>query len=172
MAESFAQSIVAFFENKIPEELIVFIISLLPVLELRGGIIAAKLLGINVVPAFIISFIANMIPIPFILLFIRRIFKFLHDKPFFGKIIKKLEERSEKKSGTIKKYGIWGLLIFVAIPLPGTGGWTGALIAALMNLPVRKSTMIIAIGVLIAGFIMTAAMYGLLSPVLSMAGIG
>ena len=77
MAESFAQSIVAFFENKIPEELIVFIISLLPVLELRGGIIAAKLLSINVVPAFIISFIANMIPIPFILLFIRRIFKFL-----------------------------------------------------------------------------------------------
>ena len=172
MAESFAQSLVDFFQDKIPEELIVFIISLLPVLELRGGIIAAKLLSIDIVPAFVISYIANMIPIPFILLFIRKIFRFLHDKPFFGKIIKKLEQRSEKKSATIKKYGVWGLLIFVAIPLPGTGGWTGALISALMNLPVRKSIGVIAIGVLIAGFIMTAAMYGLLSPVLSMAGIG
>lgn len=171
MAESFAESIVAFFQNKIPEELIVFIISLLPVLELRGGIIAAKLLGISVVPAFIISYVANMIPIPFILVFIRKIFSFLRTKPFFGKIITKLEERSEKKSETIKKYGIWGLLIFVAIPLPGTGGWTGALIAALMNLPVRKSIGVIAIGVIIAGFIMTAAMYGLLSPVLALVGV-
>ncbi len=172
MAESLAQSIIGFFQDKIPDELIIFIISLLPVLELRGGIIAAKALEIDVVPAFIISYIANMIPIPFILLFIRKIFRFLHNKRFFGKIIRKLEERSEKKSVTIKKYGIWGLLIFVAIPLPGTGGWTGALIAALMRLPVLKSTVIIAIGVLIAGFIMTALMYGLLDPVLSLVGIG
>ena len=90
MAESFAQSLVDFFQDKIPEELIVFIISLLPVLELRGGIIAAKLLSIDIVPAFVISYIANMIPIPFILLFIRKIFRFLHNKPFFEKIIKKL----------------------------------------------------------------------------------
>lgn len=172
MAESLAQSIVTFFQDKIPEELIVFIVSLLPILELRGGIIAAKLLGVELIPAFIISYIANMIPIPFILLFIRRVFQFLRDKPVFGKIIKKLELRSEKKSDTVKKYGIWGLLIFVAIPLPGTGGWTGALIAALMNMPVRKSTGVIALGVLIAGVIMTVAMYGLLAPVLSLVGIG
>ncbi len=172
MAESLAQSIIGFFQDKIPDELIVFIISLLPVLELRGGIIAAKALNIDVVPGFIISYIANMIPIPFILLFIRRIFSFLRNKRFFGKIIKKLEERSEKKSTTIKKYGIWGLLIFVAIPLPGTGGWTGALISALMKLPVGKSTGIIAIGVLIAGLIMTALMYGLLDPVLSLVRLG
>lgn len=172
MAESLAQSIVTFFQDKIPEELIVFIVSLLPILELRGGIIAAKLLGVELIPAFIISYIANMIPIPFILLFIRRVFQFLRDKPVFGKIIKKLELRSEKKSDTVKKYGIWGLLIFVAIPLPGTGGWTGALIAALMNMPVRKSTGVIAVGVIIAGVIMTVAMYGLLAPVLSLVGIG
>lgn len=172
MAESLAQSIVNLFQDKIPEELIVFIISLLPVLELRGGIIAAKLLEIDIVPAFIISYVANMIPIPFILLFIRSIFRFLRDKPLFKKIIPKLEARSEKKSETIKKYGIWGLLIFVAIPLPGTGGWTGALVSALMNLPFGKSVGVIAIGVLIAGFIMAAAMYGLLAPVLSMVGIG
>ncbi len=172
MAESLAQSIVTFFQDKIPEELIVFIVSLLPILELRGGIIAAKLLGVELIPAFIISYIANMIPIPFILLFIRRVFQFLRDKPVFGKMIKKLELRSEKKSDTVKKYGIWGLLIFVAIPLPGTGGWTGALIAALMNMPVRKSTGVIALGVLIAGVIMTVAMYGLLAPVLSLVGIG
>lgn len=172
MAESLAQSIVTFFQDKIPEELIVFIVSLLPILELRGGIIAAKLLGVELIPAFIISYIANMVPIPFILLFIRRVFQFLRDKPVFGKIIKKLELRSEKKSDTVKKYGIWGLLIFVAIPLPGTGGWTGALIAALMNMPVRKSTGVIALGVIIAGVIMTVAMYGLLAPVLSLVGIG
>lgn len=171
MAESLAQGIVSFFQDKIPEELIVFVISLLPILELRGGIVAAKLLGVNVVTAFVISYVANMLPIPFILLFIRRIFQFLRNKPFFGKVIKKLENRSERKSETIKKYGIWGLLIFVAIPLPGTGGWTGALISALMNMPVRKSTGVIAIGVFIAGVIMTAAMYGLLAPVLSLVGI-
>ncbi len=172
MAESLAQSIVVFFQDKIPEELIVFIVSLLPILELRGGIVAAKLLGVELVPAFVISYIANMIPIPFILLFIRKIFIFLRNKPFFGKIIKKLEDRSERKSETVKKYGIWGLLIFVAIPLPGTGGWTGALIAALMNMPMRKSTGVIAIGVFIAGVIMAVAMYGLLAPVLSLVGIG
>ncbi len=161
MAEQLAQSIIGFFQNKIPEELIVFIISLLPVLELRGGLIAASILGVDFIPAFIISFVANMIPIPFILLFIRKIFKFLHDKPFFGKIIRKLEERSDKKSESIKKYGRWGLLLFVAIPLPGTGGWTGALVAALMDMRMKYALPIIALGVLIAGVIMSVISYGI-----------
>ena len=159
MAESFAQTIVDFFKDKIPPELIVFFISMLPVLELRGGLIAAKLLGVEFVPAFIICYIGNIIPVPFILLFIRKIFQFLRDKRGFAKIIEKLEIRSMRKSEKVKRWRDWGLLAFVAIPLPGTGGWTGALIAALMDIRIKKSFPIIAIGVLIAGIIMSVITY-------------
>ena len=102
-----------------------------------------------------------MIPIPFILLFIRKIFQFLRDKPFFGKIIEKLEIRSMRKSETVKKHRGWGLLLFVAIPLPGTGGWTGALIAALIDMRISTATGIIAFGVFIAGVIMSVVSYGI-----------
>lgn len=161
MAEQLAATFVDFFQNKIPEELIIFIISLFPVLELRGGMIAASILGLDLIPSFIICYIANMIPIPFILLFIRKIFQFLRDKPFFGKVIEKLEIRSMRKSDTIQKYGKWGLLLFVAIPLPGTGGWTGALIAALLDMRIRTSTWVIAVGVFVAGVIMSVVSYGI-----------
>ncbi len=159
MSESFAQTIVDFFKDKIPPELIIFFISMLPVLELRGGLIAAKLLGVEFVRAFIICYIGNIIPVPFILLFIRKIFQFLRDKRGFAKIIEKLEIRSMRKSEKVKRWRDWGLLAFVAIPLPGTGGWTGALIAALMDIRIKKSFPIIAIGILIAGIIMSVITY-------------
>ena len=159
MAESFAQTIVDFFKDKIPPELIIFFISMLPILELRGGLIAAKLLGVEFVRAFIICYIGNIIPVPFILLFIRKIFQFLRDKKGFSKIIEKLEIRSMRKSEKVKRWRDWGLLAFVAIPLPGTGGWTGALIAALMDVRIKKSFPIIAIGILIAGIIMSVITY-------------
>ena len=159
MAESFAQSIVEFFQDKIPAELIIFLISMLPILELRGGLIAAALLNVDFIPAFIICFIGNIIPIPFILLFIRRIFQFLKTKKGFSKIIEKLEIRSMRKSEKVKRWRNWGLLTFVAIPLPGTGGWTGALIAALMDIRIKSSFPIIALGVLIAGIIMSVVTY-------------
>lgn len=161
MAAQLANTIVEFLKSRIPEELIVFAISLMPILELRGGLIAASLLNVDLRIAFIISYVANMLPMPFILLFIRKVFHFLRDKRFFGKIIRKLEERSENKSETVKKYGKWGLLIFVAIPLPGTGGWTGALVAALMNMRIKDAIGPIAIGVLIAGVIMAIISYGI-----------
>lgn len=159
MAESFAQTIVDFFKDKIPPELIIFFISMLPILELRGGLIAAKLLGVEFVRAFIICYIGNIIPVPFILLFIRKIFQFLRDKKGFSKIIEKLEIRSMRKSEKVKRWRDWGLLAFVAVPLPGTGGWTGALIAALMDIRIKKSFPIIAIGILIAGIIMSVITY-------------
>ncbi|MDD6219636.1 MAG: small multi-drug export protein [Clostridia bacterium] len=159
MAESFAQTIVDFFKDKIPPELIIFFISMLPILELRGGLIAAKLLGVEFVRAFIICYIGNIIPVPFILLFIRKIFQFLRDKKGFSKIIENLEIRSMRKSEKVKRWRDWGLLAFVAIPLPGTGGWTGALIAALMDIRIKKSFPIIAIGILIAGIIMSVITY-------------
>lgn len=160
MVETAVNSLVEFFHS-FPPQLIAFIVSLLPVLELRGGMIAARILELDFIQAFVICYIGNMLPIPFILLFIRKIFKWMRKFGFFSKIVDKLEARSEKKKGTILKYKEWGLLLFVAIPLPGTGGWTGALIAALMDLRIKKCLPIIALGVFIAGLIMSLITYGI-----------
>lgn len=159
---------VAFFQDKIPNELIVFLISLLPILELRGGMIAAYALGMELIPAFIICYIGNILPIPFILLFIRQIFKFLKRFKPMRKLIEKIELRSMRKSDKVEKYREWGLLLFVAIPLPGTGGWTGALISALLDLRIKKSLPIIMLGVLIAGVIMSLAVYGVVGGIASL----
>lgn len=163
MAETLAQTLVELFQDKIPAELTVFIISLLPILELRGGMIAARLLEMDFLRAFIISYIGNMIPIPFIILFIKKIFEFLRRFKFFEKIITKLEAKTERNKDKVLRYKSWGLLIFVAIPLPGTGGWTGALMAALLDIPFKRSLPCIALGVFIAGLIMSFVTYGVFS---------
>lgn len=161
MTENLVTAIVDFFKNDIPPQLVAFLISLCPILELRGGMIAARILDMNFIEAFVICFIGNMLPIPFILLFIRKIFKFMRRFKFFSKLVDKLEARSEKKKDTIVKYKEWGLLLFVAVPLPGTGGWTGSLIAALMDLRIKKCLPIISLGVFIAGLIMSFFTYGI-----------
>ncbi len=140
----------------IPDELVVFIISVLPILECRLGMFTAiVLLQMNVFKGFIISFLGNILPIPFILLLINWIFELLKKVPKINKMIFWLEERTLKKRDKIDKYGIWGLLFFVAIPLPGTGGWTGALLASLLHLDKKKSFGVIAMGVFIAGLIIS-----------------
>ena len=159
MAETIARYFVELFQGRIPKELIVFIISLFPILELRGGMIAAKLLQMDFLPAIVICFIGNILPIPFILLFIRKIFDFLRDKRGFSKLIRKLEERSLKQSGKVKRWRDLGLVLFVAIPLPGTGGWTVALIAALLEMKIKKALPLIALGIFIAGVIMSTVTY-------------
>ena len=159
MAESIAQWIIDTLGGSVPGEFIVFLISLLPVLELRGGLIAASLLGINWMPAYIICFIGNMLPIPFILLFIRKIFEWLKKRKAFAGLVNKLEAKAEKKSDTIKKYRLLGLFLFVAIPLPGTGAWTGALIAALLDIRVKHALPVICLGVISAGIIMSLISY-------------
>ena len=162
MVENIVNSFVEFLEaNNIPTQLIPFLVSLFPVLEIRGGMIAARALNIEFIQAFLVCYLGNMIPIPFILLFIRKIFDFMRKISFFNKIVDKLEERADKKKDTMVKYKEWGLLLFVAIPLPGTGGWTGALIAALMDLRMKKCLPIIALGVFIAGLIMSLITYGI-----------
>ena len=161
MTEQLASSLVTFFGDTIPAELTVFLVSLLPVLELRGGLIAAKLLGLNLVKAFIICFIGNILPVPFIILFIKKIFAFMRRFKVFDKMLDKLEAKGDKNKDKILKYKEWGLLAFVAIPLPGTGAWTGALIAALLDLRMKKSFPIISIGVLIAGLIVSLIAYGI-----------
>ncbi len=161
MAETLATFFVELFKDKIPAELTVFVISLFPILELRGSMIAARLLEMDFLRAFIISYIGNMIPIPFILLFIKKIFEFLRRYSFFEKIITKLEAKTQRNREKVLRYKSWGLLIFVAVPLPGTGGWTGALMAALLGVDFKRSLGIIALGVLIAGVIMSLVTYGI-----------
>ena len=155
------QTIVTFLQDKIPEELVVFVISLFPVLELRGGLIAASLMDIEWWKAFAFCFLGNMLPMPFILLFIRKIFKLMKKWGPLGTIVDKLEEKAHKHSDKVEKYGFWGLFILVAIPLPGTGGWTGALVAALMDLRMKKALPAIALGILAAGVIVGTLSYGI-----------
>ncbi|MBQ8029538.1 MAG: small multi-drug export protein [Clostridia bacterium] len=161
MSETIAQYFVETLDGKLPSEIIAFIISMLPILELRGGLIASKIMGIDFVKAFTICYIGNMLPIPFILLFIRKIFNQLKKYPKINGLIEKIEVRSIRKADSVKKYRIWGLLIFVGIPLPGTGAWTGALIADLLDIRIKHSLPAIAAGVLMAGIIISALSYGL-----------
>lgn len=161
MAEKLVQLFVDFFQNKIPPEITVFLISMMPILELRGGLIAAPLLGVDLLPAFGICFLGNILPIPFILLCIRKIFELMKKMKIFKGLIQWLEAHSAKNSEKVEKYGLWGLLLLVAVPLPGTGGWTGALVSALMGLPIKKSFPVIAAGILIAGIIVASVSYGL-----------
>ncbi|MBR6349028.1 MAG: small multi-drug export protein [Lachnospiraceae bacterium] len=139
--------------------IVIFIISLLPILELRGGLIAASLLNVPYVRALIICMIGNIIPIPFILLFIKKIFAWLKRFKTAGRFVTWLENKTLKKRKQIDKYGFWGLILFVGIPLPGTGGWTGALLASLLGIPIKKSLIAIAIGICLAAAIMSIITY-------------
>lgn len=148
--------------GKISKEAIVFIISLMPILELRGGLIAASLLNVEYFRALIICIIGNILPIPFILLFMEKILIWLDSFNPTKKISNMLKNKVEKNKTNIEKYGYVGLILFVGIPLPGTGAWTGALIAALMQLDFKKSLICIFIGILLASIIMSILTYGLL----------
>ena len=170
-----AETIVDFFRNKIPPELIIFIVSLLPILELRGGLIAAALLGVDWWIAFPICVIGNILPIPFILLFLKKIFALLKKTKLFRKMVEKLENRASAKSKKLTKsddkvdekkqkrkilYRMGALFLFVGVPLPGTGAWTGALVAALLDIRMRHAVPAIFLGVVIAGAIVTVLTYG------------
>ncbi len=144
-----------------PAELVVFIISLFPILECRGGLIAASLLGVNFWLALVISVVGNLLPIPFIFLFIEKIFALLKKTKHIGKLIIKLENKAMSKSDKVTKYKRFGLLLFVGIPLPGTGAWTGALIAVLLKLNLKDSVISILLGVLMATTIMSFISYGI-----------
>lgn len=146
-------------------EVIVFIVSLLPILELRGGILVGFLLGMDLLPSFIIAFIGNIIPVPFILMFIKFIFKKLK-KTRMKDFIEKIENKAMSKSNQIQKYAYLGLFLFVGIPLPGTGAWTGSLIAALLEMDNKKSFGIIVLGVIMAGIIISILSYGVLGSIL------
>ena len=152
--ESLVQWFTTHLSPYISEQAVVFLISMLPILELRGGLLAASLLKIPPVQAIPVCIIGNIIPIPFILLFIKQIFKWMKEIKVFRPFIVKLEERAMGRSDQIRKYEFWGLVAFVGIPLPGTGAWTGALIASLLGVDIKKSSAAILVGIALATIIM------------------
>ena len=156
MVESLVQWFVTKLGGKAAKELIVFIISMVPILELRGGLLAAgpAFLDIPTWRAIPICIIGNLIPIPFILLLIRPIFAWLRRTKLFLPLVEKLETKAMSKSGQIEKYEFWGLVLFVGIPLPGTGAWTGSLIASLLGIDWKKALLAVVIGVCMATVIM------------------
>lgn len=158
MAESIVTSITHNLTSVVPAELIIFLVSLMPILELRGGLIAASLLGVDWLYAFPICVIGNLLPLPFILLFIDKIFAFLK-KTRMKKLVVHFEKKAIAKSDSVEKHRKWGLFVFVAVPLPGTGGWTGSLVASCLRMKVKEAIPPIVLGVLTAGIIMSVISY-------------
>ncbi len=163
--------IVQWFANGIgqymPAELAVFIISLLPLLECRGGLLAASLLKVPITHAIPICVIGNIIPIPLILIFIKKIFHWMRKFKIFRPIVDKLEARAMNKSGQVSGAEFTGLLLFVGIPVPGTGAWMGSLIAALLEMDTKKAVIAELLGVALATTIMSIVSYGLLGSILN-----
>ena len=169
MVESIVQSILSLLSGlgNIPfgREISVFLISLMPILELRGGLIAAALLDVNPVASYIISIIGNIIPVPFILWFINRILDWMRKGKRLSKIAKWLDKKVEKHKGQIEKFGFWGLVFVVGIPLPGTGAWTGCLIASVLEMDRKKAFLAAMIGIFMASIIMMILSFGILKSI-------
>ena len=151
MTETLVQWFVTHLGGKAAKELIIFIISMIPILELRGGIPTWR--------AIPICLVGNLIPIPFILLLIRPIFAWLRKTRLFRPLVEKLEKKAMSKSDRISRYEFWGLVLFVGIPLPGTGAWTGALVASLLGIDWKKAFGAIVVGVCMASVIMYILSY-------------
>ena len=145
----------------LPDELVCFIISMVPIIELRGGLIIAAIKGIPLFRAIGVCIAGNIIPVPFILLLITPIFTWLKKTKLFKPMVEKLETKSMGKSDKIKKYEFVGLMLFVGIPLPGTGAWTGSLIASLLNIKFKKAFPAVVLGLFMATAIMCLISYGI-----------
>ncbi len=141
--------------------LMTFLISMIPVIELRGAIPIATGAGLSPQIAIPVAIVGNLLPIPFIILFIKKIFAWMRRvSPKLNRVVDKMEAKAEKNKEKVLRYAFWGLALFVAIPLPGTGAWTGALVAAMLDMPLKKAFPSIVIGVLGAGVIISFVSYG------------
>ena len=167
MKEALINGLIAGLSGKVGKEFIIFLISMVPILELRGGLLAAgpALLDVPMWQAIPICFIGNLVPIPFILLLITKIFNWMKGTKKLKPLVEKLEHKAMSQSANIEKYEFWGLVAFVGIPLPGTGAWTGSLIAALLGIRFRKAFPAIVLGLVIATFIMTVLSYTVLGTI-------
>lgn len=169
MTEKVANFVVGLFSglagSLMGKYLVIFIISLFPILELRGGLIAASLLDLPMWQSFFVCFIGNILPIPFILWFINPIFRKMREWHHLGRIVKWCEEKAHNKKDKIENLKYLGLFLFVGIPVPGTGAWMGCLIAALLDMDKKKSLLAALLGVVLAGIIMLLFSYGILGKV-------
>ena len=161
MTDTLVQGLASLLGGKVSGETIIFIISMIPILELRGGLLAASpaLLNVPILRAIPICVIGNLLPIPFILLLIEKVLNGMERIPGLGKVALWVRQKADKNKGQIEKFGFWGLVLFVGIPLPGTGAWTGSLIAALLGIKFKKAFPAVCLGILLASFIMTVLSY-------------
>ncbi len=138
-----------------------FLVSMVPVIELRGAIPIGVAAGVPLWQAILVSIIGNMIPVPFIILFIKKIFAWMRGKSErLNAVVEKMEAKADKNVEKVTRYEFWGLFLFVAIPLPGTGAWTGALVAALLDMKLKKALPPIYLGILGAAVIISFVTYG------------
>lgn len=151
------------FLANLPDELYVFLCSMVPIIELRGAIPIGCAAGLPFYTNYIVSVVGNIIPVPFILLFIRNILHWMKKIPKLDKIALWVENKAEKNKAKVLKYATFGLFIFVALPLPGTGAWTGALVAAMLDMRMKRAFPTILLGVMAAGVIVSLISYGALS---------
>lgn len=150
-------------QNTFGQIIATFLISMVPVIELRGGLPYGIAWGLDYPLALLAAVLGNMVPVPFIIVFIRRIFAWLRRKsPGCERVVSALERKAHLKGKTVQKYSVIGLCILVAIPLPGTGAWTGALVAAFLDLRLKKTVPAIFLGVCFAAAVMTAVTYGVI----------
>ena len=155
----------SFFLGLLGNELYVFACSMLPVIELRGSIPLGAALGLHPVLNYMLSVVGNLLPVPFILLFVRRVLAKLATIPRLSGAVSWLESRAQSRRGRVEKYAIIGLALFVAIPLPGTGAWTGALVAAFAGIRFPRALLSIVAGVLVAGVAVSLVAYGVVAVV-------
>ena len=140
------------------------LVSMLPVVELRGGIPFGVAAGLPVWAAFTAAVIGNLIPVPFIIVYIRRVFQWMRRKlPRLNSLVDALERKAHLKGQKVTKYKYLGLMILVAIPLPGTGAWTGSLAAAFLDMPLRRAVPAVIVGVLVAGIAISILTFGVTS---------
>ena len=164
MLDGIVSAIQSFFLETVGKELCVFFCSMIPIIELRGAIPLGAALGLPMWQSFVLSIIGNMLPVPIILLFVKKVLSFMSKcrVKFFNKVANYVYGKAEKNRSRIEKYSFWGVALFVGIPLPMTGAWTGSLVAAIIDMKFWKALLSCLFGVMIAGVIMTVISYGLL----------
>ena len=162
MLDGMIDAIQNFFLETVGKELCVFFCSMIPIIELRGAIPLGAALGLPVWQSFVLSIVGNMLPVPIILLFVKKVLSFMSKSrvKFFNKVATFVYAKAEKNRAKIEKYAFWGVALFVGIPLPMTGAWTGSLVAAMINMKFWKAFLSAFVGVLCAGIVMSLVSYG------------
>ena len=165
------ESFITFFAQSLgkvlSKEMMIFLLSMMPLLELRGGLLAASLLKIPYLHALVLSIIGNILPIPFVLFFFSKAVSFLEKFTYTKPLAHWFRKKVDAHRKSVEKYDFWGLVLFVGIPLPGTGAWTGAMVAALLKMNRKKSLLAIFLGLVLASCIMSLLSYGLLAEIFS-----